>query len=759
MLLCRRLFSITGQAHRIHHRTFFSQRVLKQAEVTTPGDCGVPPFQPLDDANEDTPNTHPAGTLEPQKISDSASSTVAAYVYDKKRQNDPEVALDLISNPYVQKLRKAKQNNDYHFIRTLIVKIIRADEEDNTTRANKLHFALLSVSLDKLPPNMVVSMLRTVTTFLGGQEYHSRAVIDRIIPLIFNSSPNEAQKLVDLIFPSLLFNLKNTKVQRILTGTPSPFVLASFTLLRWLLPRSQERSVELYKILVDTGHVPSSALQDENVKSGTLTTLIYASSIKTCGQRGWTELAAEFLNDYVETGENSRTIGTDLALELVGYLLDSPSENDLHQCCNLIERLHTFQPVPDEIIRDFYATATQFNFSRPAERLYLFTRNMRVDKFKPHNYPLPQGRSLVWLAEDLASDDSTRSYFESLVEEAHEQHQDALIPASHQPQYLKLVVKEGFGLISRSLWEKWAQGISGEVIRGSPEILVRIIRLQRSLTRKQEDRLICLEKCVFPDSAEIKKSRRKLDGISSFANKVLRAFIIRHEPLHDADHIVLTSLARAHIVLGNISDGFHCFRLLLRRFEKPDTIDINVGLTALAEYEPRAAAAFVTSMIHYHVIPDEHTFSTVIHHAMIKDDLDLCTKLAVQMKETLLPDSNFRPFYSMASASVVERSGDTPQRQVMRLKTVLEVLRIMDYPANRFSMYPEIGQSLIRASLPHYPEVAFEFWELVCKGMSRSDLEYCNQVKLIRKALRDAWNRGNIEGIKMREMLSKLLRN
>ena len=759
MLLCRRLFSITGQAHRIiHHRTFFSQRVLKE-EGLTPGDCSVPPFQALDDANEDTPNTHPAGTLEPLKISDSPSSTVAAHVYDKKRQNDPEVALDLTSDPYVQKLRKARQDNDYHLIRTLIAKIIHDDRGDNTTRVNKLHFTLISVSLYKLPPMMVVSMLHTVTTFLGRQEYHSRAVIDRIIPLIINSSPNGAQKLVDLIFPSLLFNLQNTKVQKILTGTPSTFVLASFTLLRWLLSRSQEKSVELYKILVDTGHVPSSALQDENVKSGTLSTLMYASSIKTCGQRGWTELAAEFLNDYVKFEENSQIIGTDLALELVGYLLDSPSENDLHQCCNLIERLHTFQPVPDEIIRDFYTIATQFNLSRPAERLYLFTRNMRVDKFKPHSYPLPQGRSLVWLAKDLASDELTRSHFESLIEEAHEQHQDILIPTSHQPHYLKLVVEEGFGLIGYSLWEKWAQGTSGEVIRGSPELLVRISRLQRSLTRKQEERLIYLEKCESANSAEIKESRRKLDKISSFANKVLRAFITQHEPLHDADHIVLTSLARTHIVLGNISDGFHCFRILLRRFEKPDIVDINVGLTALAEYEPRAAAAFITSMIHYRVEPDENTFSTVIHHAMIKDDLDLCTKLAVQMKETLKPDSNFRPFYSMASASVVERSGDSPQRQIMRLKTVLEVLRIMGYPANRFSMYPEVGQSLIRASLPHYPEVAFEFWELVCKGMSRNDLEYCNQVKLIRKALRDAWNRGNMEGIKMREMLSKLLRN
>ena len=755
MLLCRRLSSITGRAHRIHYRTFFSQRVLKQAEVTTPGDRSVPPFQALD-ANQDTPDTHPAETHEPQKISDFGSST-GALLYDRKRQSDPEVALDLTSDPYVQHLKNAIQNNDYHRIRSTLGKIILTDQGDKTTKANRLHYTLLSVPLNILPPMMVVSMLRIVTTFLG-EEYLSKRVINLIIPLILVSSPNAAQIMVDLIFPSLLFNLQNTKTQETQSGTPSFFVFTSFTLLCWLLPRTQERSVELYKILVDKGHVPSTALQDENVKSGNLHTLLYASSIKTCGQRGWTELAAEFLNDYLKSGEDSQTRGNDLALELVGYLLDSPSEIDLHQCCNLIEQLHTFQPVPDEIIRDFYAIATEFSFSLPAERLYLFTRDMRIDKYKPHSYPLPQGRSLVWLANVLVSDDSTRPHFASLVNEAYKQHQDLSIPTSHQLLYLRLVVVEGFGLIAQSLWEKWAPGASGEVIRGSPEILVRIIRLTRSLTRKQEERLTFLEKCEPPDNAEIKASKEKLDAIASFADKVLRAFIAQHEPLRDADHIILTSLARAHLVLGNISDGFHCFRILLRRLEKPDIVDINVGLTALAEYEPRAAEAFVSTMIHYDVEPDETTFSTIIHHAMMKDDLDLCTKLARQMKEKLAPDSNFQPFYSMASASVLERSGDSPPRQIARLKTVLEVLRIMDYPVDRFVMYPEVGQSLIRASL-HYPEVAFEFWQLLYKGVPRNDLEYCNQVGLIRKALREAWNRGNMEGSKVKEMLSELLRN
>ena len=757
MLLCRRLPSITVRAHHIHHRTFFSQRVLKQADITLPGDGSVPPIQALDDANQDTSDTQLAETLERQKISHSASSAIGALAYERKRRSDPEVALGLTPDPYVQNLRTAIQDNDYYRIRTLITKIIDADQGDITI-ANKLHFSLLLVPLNLLPPMMVFSMLRIVTTSFGQRHLPTR-LTNRIIPVILDSPPNAAQKLVDLVFPSLLFNLKKKKPQESWSGTPSQFVFNSFTFFRWLLPRSQERSVELYKVLVDIGHVPSSALQDENVKSnGNLYTLLYASSIKTCCQRGWTELGAEFFKDYLKTGEDSQTFGNDLAMELIGYLLDNPSENDLYECCNLIEQLHAFQPVPDEIIRDFYAIATRFNFPRPAERLYLFTKAMRNDKFKPYSYPLPRGRSLVWLAKDLVRDDSTRPHFESLVEEAHELHQDLSIPTPYQPHYLELVVVEGFGLIAQSLWEKWAQGTNGEFIRGSPEILVRMLRLTRSLTRKQEERLALLRKCKSPDKAQISDSKRKLDGISSFADKVLRAFITRHEPIDEADHVILTSLARAHLVLGNISDGFHCFRMLLRRMERPDIVDLNVGLTALAEYQPRAALAFASTMIQYDVEPDEITYSTIMHHAMMKDDLNLCTELALQMKKTLDPNTNFQPFYSMASASVVNRRVDTPQRQVARLKAVLEVLRIMDYPVHRFAMYPEVGRSLIRASL-HYPEVAFEIWEAVYKGMPRNDLEYCNQVGLIRKALREAWNRGNMEEIKMKEMLSKLLRD
>ena len=278
------------------------------------------------------------------------------------------------------------------------------------------------------------------------------------------------------------------------------------------------------------------------------------------------------------------------------------------------------------------------------------------------------------------------------------------------------------------------------------------------MTRKQEERLIFLLKCDPRDNAEIKESRRRLDGISSFAGKVLRAYITKHKPLDEADHLILTSLARAHFVLGNISDGFQCFRILLRRKEKPDIVDINVGLTALAEFKPRAASVFLTMMKKYDVEPDETTFSTILHHSMMKDDLDLCTELALQMKTSLGPGSNFLPFYSMASASVVERSGDSQQRRVARLKTVLGVLRIMDYPVEKFVMYPEVGKSLILASL-HYPELAFEFWEVVYKGVPRNDLEYCNQVGHIRIAIRKAWNRGNLDGTKMKDMLSKLLRN
>ena len=752
MLLCRRLSSITGRAQRIHHGAFFTQSVLKQTEFPTPEDRNAPHGQGLNDTKQDTPVIHPTSTSE-QHIS--ASSTVAALVFDRKRRKDPEIVLGLTSDPYVQKLREAKQKNDYHLIRTLIGQLILVDQ-GGETRANKLYFSLLSVSLIKLPLKMIVSMLRVVTKFLG-QEYLSTEVVHRIIQLVVKSSStsNAARELLDLVFPSLLFHLQHTKLQET-TGTPSLFVLASFTLLRWLLPRSEERSEELYKILVGAHHILSTTLQDKNATSGTLYTLLYASSIRTCCQRGWTELAVEFLDDYLKSGKDSQTLGTNLILEVVGYLLDSPSEEDLQRCCNFIMQLHTIQPVPDEVIHDFYAIAAEFKMSRPAERLYSFTRETRINK--SHNYSLPQGRSLVWLAENLVKDKSTRLSFESLVNEAHEQQQDISIPVSHQPLYLTLVVKEGFGLIAQSLWEKWSPGINGEVIRGSPKILVRIVRLSMSLIRKQEERLTLLKECQPANFTEIDASKRSLNGISSFANKVLRAFITQHEPLQNADHITLTSLARAHFVLGNVADGFHCFRIMLRRSDKPDIVDLNVGLSALAEYKPRAAAAFLATMLYHDIQPDEFTFSTIIHHAMIKDDLYLCTELAHQMKETLVPNSNFQPFYSMALASVAERVDDTPQRRAVRLTTVLKVLQSMNYPKDRFIAYPEVGQSLILASLPHYPQVAFEFWKLVSKdSLSHNDPMYRVQVQLIRNALRKAWNFGNIEEVKMKEILSELL--
>src|ERR1700734_1855569 len=120
MLLSRRLPFVTSRVHLIHPIAFFTKSVPRQ---TTPEDYSVPPFQNLHDANQDTPVTYPAGTLEQPTISESVSSTVAAFVYDKKRQRDPEVILGLNSDPRVQELKEAKKKNDLHLLRTLIVQI------------------------------------------------------------------------------------------------------------------------------------------------------------------------------------------------------------------------------------------------------------------------------------------------------------------------------------------------------------------------------------------------------------------------------------------------------------------------------------------------------------------------------------------------------------------------------------------------------------------------------------------------------------
>ena len=86
--------------------------------------------------------------------------------------------------------------------------------------------------------------------------------------------------------------------------------------------------------------------------------------------------------------------------------------------------------------------------------------------------------------------------------------------------------------------------------------------------------------------------------------------------------------------MGRISDGINTLKILLERRELPDMYDINVALSAMAEYSPRKASRMIGKMVRRGLTPDAVTFGTVLHHSIIHGDMDLANKLFNQAQQT-----------------------------------------------------------------------------------------------------------------------------
>ncbi|KAF8158299.1 hypothetical protein B0H34DRAFT_708212 [Crassisporium funariophilum] len=747
MFLCRRP-SITAVRHQhIRFKTSITQNAhpnLRRPKATSRPNVPIEIRRHAPDTN-----TSKKLTLSTTSPTDVSSRDGAVAFYDEIPQNDSKIVSGSSSDTDIRNCENALQQKDYRVLTTMLANIVKEPPGDIARQLTLFQSTLASVELDKLPLRIVISMLRFVTEH-GGQTSLSEPILDVTTRLSKSVHRSAAQELLQLVMPSLVHRLQAKREHGIL-AKPTRFVMASFDLLRWILPRSQEKSLEIYKALVNGHHIPTAALQEESGSTETFQALVFASCIRACCYWGWTPLATRFLEDLIKSNDFSKPLITNLILEVMGVLLDNPVKQDLRRCLPLVQLAHPIHPVPDEVIQDLYEHAANFKSGHLFEKLYTFTRTYST---KSHEYPLPQGHSLVWFAEYLSARGNL-DLCRGLVTEAFKQ--DIPIPVYDRPSYVAMVAFSGFRYMIQPLWEKYSRGPDGEIVRGNPKVLVRIIRLLVSVIRKEGERLAVMQTEDPFNLQGHTTIRSNMANLTAFAHKVLQAYLDHHHPLERADHLALTSLARTQFLLGNPVDGFRCFKILMDRNEKPDIVDLNVGVTALAQYNSRAAAGFIATMLHYGLQPTGITFSTVMHQAMLKDDLDLVQELVVHLNELPNARSSFEPFYSLALACVAKRDEDTNQRMGLRLLIVLKMLHLIQYPKHKFLSHPEVGTLLVKASLPHHPQIAFDFWNLITKQiLSPQDSEYRLQRQLIADAVENAYVLGNLDDAMKANILSRL---
>jgi len=257
------------------------------------------------------------------------------------------------------------------------------------------------------------------------------------------------------------------------------------------------------------------------------------------------------------------------------------------------------------------------------------------------------------------------------------------------------------------------------MVGGNAATMLRLVSVYMSTTRKVQVQLAeTINKERREGTTEDTQAMREMyedrsKDVSTFIQSVVAEFRRTQEPLADAPHFPLTSLARAYFMLGNVAAGFETFRVLLDRKELPDLHDINVALSAMAEYTPEGAAKMITRMIDNGVQPNAVTFGTVIHFAALSKDTQLVSSLIKQARLIDQGQLTLKSVQALIRASI--EMEDDPELLVANLQRALEIIRSLT--RSQLLCSPHTGTYCIKSALKvNNPVLAFKFWRLLVEG-------------------------------------------
>ncbi|TCD69021.1 hypothetical protein EIP91_009084 [Steccherinum ochraceum] len=123
----------------------------------------------------------------------------------------------------------------------------------------------------------------------------------------------------------------------------------------------------------------------------------------------------------------------------------------------------------------------------------------------------------------------------------------------------------------------------------------------------------------------------------AFAHRVIAAFHHAKQPLHLAHHFDLNALARAYFLLSAHTLGFRVLLTIARH--QPHGLDIhdaNVALSAIARCDATRAAEMLGRMAATGLDPDAVSFGTVIHYALVQENVSLAKTLLARARERRL---------------------------------------------------------------------------------------------------------------------------
>ncbi|KAF7365354.1 Golgi reassembly stacking protein 2 [Mycena venus] len=584
-----------------------------------------------------------------------------------------------------------------------------------------------------------------------------------VLLLTFAEAPRDEadNALLELVYPLLLTHLKNIRLPEgdaVLTYTPPNIIHATFAFIDKLFQLSQQqRTLEIFQLLVNSGNIPSEAVQTIPGLEG-FEAIVRSSLVRASTHWNWRPLAERFLSPLLEPKTPPGRHIITLTKDTLYACLNEPSVADLVACRSLICQIHPYSPVPHGIIREYYDAAQSAGAPEEAHAMYSFTRSEEVAK--THWYPCPRADALAWLLRYLLEGNSHNA--QDLAREILES-SNLILPVEFRPHIVEQLAERGHAGLARGLWSKYAFGKDRQSFIQNPSLFVRMVSLfnhlvqrdDRLLEKRQQDRD---EGSVEVDGGAETAVRERRNDCKEFLDFVMSEFALAHSPLHQCNHQVITSQARAYFIVGDFVRGFETIKVLIDRKEMPDIYDVNVTLTIMAQHDPRTAAQIVQRMIDKGLQPDHITFGTVMHHALAHGDMELVDEMVQRVRELQNTHLSYKSIVSLIRGSIAFDAGLVPTHsaQLSKLHSAFDIVKSIGRSSIVYS--PHLGKFLVYSCLrASDPTMAFKFWELLIKDRAaQDDMAHVAMRRVIVRALDEHRTKKWVKEMHARAMIAQL---
>lgn len=628
---------------------------------------------------------------------------------------------------------------------------------------------LLSIPRLHLKPSLTASLLSCIVP-----DHHSSLSLNdysRIAcTLMRHPSPSNVETLLARLAGNFAESLKSHQRMEHTPSTnrenDSTLMWSLFRLVMHLSKRRmREPAMRLLQSLIETSYIPPEAIHRADHSSGDFHLIVTLTLVRSCIFWNWNRRAVILTKNYLSKVSSVGPAITKLCQDVLYTLMEFPTVKDLELSLSFIEDMVS-RPEPlavsPIIIRQMYANAQHLDQPHIATSLFKLSQGQAAGSL--NEFPLPSGSTLTWSLRHLSRQPTLLHLARRLVEQVVDRCEP--IPLADRAAFISIAAENGFASNARSLWVRYSSGREGWIVAGNAAMVVRMCSLFASLCRrkvadKSENPQVAAKAVISSVDGgrnqtgnDLYTSSEEGKDLRNFANLVLTKFREAKEPLQQASREDLNALARANIILSHVKEGLEVLQVVINRYETPDLHDLNVLLSAIAEFDPQIALKMVRHMVALGLGPDGISFGTVMHQAARHGDVAVISSLLHSAQESG-QQLTTKTVAAVIRASVVFSGVD---KDAIRdnLTRALGIIIANEHSSHLATA--SMGKFCIEEALKaDDPTLAFQFWKRLLRTRAEwDDNVHVSLRRRIAKSIRTHRKEGHIRAEDGQKMVSTL---